>query len=265
MTDPAVLKSKVEYLGNEGVATWQGRVSNDTDGFKRYMREVVRARVADEESPFDAELRGLTTTDMETKFIESLLSSVPLPKSWEIGEALAECALRDDWSSFVCWPWNTVRDRRNPRASLPGADLVGFYEENNQVSLLVGEVKTSSDTNTPPRVVTGSGGMIWQLEQVCNRLDILRTILEWLRSRCNSQQYLYLYQKAVGRLVKSKGKDLLLVGVLMRDTNPDERDLKSGGARLGTRLMRPTRVELVAWYLPVRIANWSSLMNPVTS
>ena len=46
----------------------------------------------------------------------------------------------------VDWPWNTVRNRRTPRASLPGADLVGFYRENDTVLLLFGEVKTSSDT-----------------------------------------------------------------------------------------------------------------------
>ena len=265
MTDPAALNSSVEYSGNDGSARWEGRVVRDSDGFRRYMEEVVRARVADEESTFDTELLGLATTDLETKFIEGFLSSVSLPRNWEIGEALAECALRDDWRGYVYWPWNTVRDRRTPRASLPGADLIGFYSENDDVTLLVGEVKTSSDLNTPPGVMRGRDGMVWQLEQTISRLDILKTILEWLRSRCNSQQCIDLYQQAVARFVKSKGKEILLVGALMRDTEPDERDLKAGGTRLGTQVTNPSRVELVAWYLPVRIPEWASVVNQVPS
>ena len=49
--------------------------------------------VADEESGFAADLRGLATTDMATEQVERLLRAVPDPEDWEIGEALAECVL----------------------------------------------------------------------------------------------------------------------------------------------------------------------------
>ena len=73
---------------------------------------------------------------MATEFVERLLNSLPNTKDWEIGEALAECALQSDSEHDVSWPWNTVCDRRTPRASLPGADLVGFLREDEDVFLL---------------------------------------------------------------------------------------------------------------------------------
>lgn len=212
-------------------------------------------------SAFDADMRGLATTGMDTRFVERLLNAVPDPEGWEVGEALAECALRDDSGRCVVWPWNTIRDRRTPRASLPGADLVGFYREEEKVFLLIGEVKTSSEASAPPRVMSGGNGMAWQLQENATRLVIQRTLLQWLNARCESEPYRTLYEKAVNRYIGSKGKELLLVGVLLRDTQPNELDLKSRGSMLASHLHQPTRVELIAWYLPVSIATWPALLQ----
>ena len=261
MTNRVTLGSTVAYLGDASPVRWEGRVVEDTAKFTRYMREVVQPRIADQESNFDTELRSLATTGMATHFLENVLKAVPRPESWEVGEALAECALQDDSGRQVCWPWNMVRDRRTPRASLPGADLVGFYSENETVILLFGEVKTSSDTNTPPGVMSGGGGMIWQLEQSASRLDIQHALLTWLQSRCRAQPYRELYKKAVKRYLASEGKDLLLAGILIRDTKPSELDLKARGNALSIQLKDLTRVELIAWYLPIRIADWLLLLE----
>ena len=37
------------------------------------------------------------------------------------------------------FPWNSDRDKRTPKASLPGADLVGFIENGDEVVLVLGE------------------------------------------------------------------------------------------------------------------------------
>ena len=121
------LISSVEYSGTANPVRWEGRVVDDRERFGRYMYEVVRQRVTDEASSFDAELQGLATTGLETRFVEWLLRAISAPEGWEIGEAFAECVLRDYSDRQVHWPWNTVRDRRTPQASLPGAELVGFY------------------------------------------------------------------------------------------------------------------------------------------
>ena len=263
MTNGGHLSSSATYSASIGSVRWEGRVVTDTDRFKRYMREVVRARIKDDDSSFDTDIRGLQTTGMATDFVERLLCSVPEPEAWEVGEALAECALRDDWGRGVTWPWNTVRDRRTPRASLPGADLVGFCVERNSVVLLFGEVKTSSDVRNPPGVMNGGSGMAWQLEQSANRLDIQHALLRWLQARCQRSPYRELYQSAVKRFLSSEGKDVLLVGVLIRDTMPNEFDLKARGNALSAQFNDPTQIELLALYVPIQIPEWSRLLKEV--
>ena len=262
MTSVVALGSSVAYSGSANPVRWEGRDVGDRDGFERYMREVVRPRIADEATSFDAELQGLATTGMEISFVERLLRTVPDPKGWEVGEAFAECALRDDSGRQVHWPWNMVRDRRTPRASLPGADLVGFHCDGQDVFLLIGEVKTSSDAHTPPGVMNGGSGMAWQLEQIATRLEVQHVLLQWLFARCRSEsRHLELFQKAVKRYLESEGKALLLVGVLLRDTPPNERDLQGRGEELSHRVAEPTRIDLIAWYLPVPIPSWPALMQ----
>jgi hypothetical protein len=198
---------------------------------------------------------------MATEFLEKLLKAVPKPEGWEVGEALAECALQKDSGREVHWPWNTVRDRRTPRASLPGTDLVGFYRKGEEVLLLFGEVKTSSDGDTPPNVMYGGSGMNWQLEESAKRLDVQRSLLQWLHVRCLEEPYHDLYEKAVGRYLASEGKELLIVGVLIRDTPPNQADLQNRAKALAKTLVAPTRVDLIAWYLPIPIADWPALVQ----
>ena len=120
MTGTATLGSAIRYSGRANYASWEGRHVADVKQFKRFVREVVRPRVADIGSSFESDIRGLATTGMATEFVERLLRAVPEPEGWEVGEALAECALQQDSGREVHWPWNTVRDRRTPRASLTG-------------------------------------------------------------------------------------------------------------------------------------------------
>ena len=235
----------------------------DKGRFKSYMTSRVKARVEDDEAQdrFATELRGMAATGMATEYVERLLRSVPDEKSWAVGEALAECVLADDGTREICWPWNIVRDRRTPRASLPGADLVGFCKEDDSVLLLFGEVKTSSDANTPPNVMNGSGGMEWQLKDEATRLEVQLALLKWLHSRCESDKHLALYQAAVNRYVQSLGKEILLVGILLRDTEPNELDVTARAKALAQSLGSPTRIEVTAWYLPVPIKDWPALVH----
>lgn len=257
----ASIASTASYAGSRDGASWRGRRVDDHERFSRYLRDVVRPRVADSHSGFEPDLRGLATTGMATEFVERLLGSIPEPEDWEIGEALAECALEDDSGWEIYWPWNTVRDRRTPRASLPGTDLVGFWKQDQTALLVFGEVKTSSEAAFPPHVMYGGSGMTWQLEESARRLDIQRTLLQWLWARCSGTHFQTLYQQAVGRFLASEGKDLMIVGVLVRDTEPNEADLRSRGIALSRTLASPTRVELLAWYLPIPISEWPKLLR----
>jgi len=255
------LSSITCYSGSHGNVSWCGRYVDDAKRFAKYLQEVVRPRVSDSDLGFEADLRALATTGMATEFVERLLQAVPEFEGWEIGEALAECVLKTDSGLDIHWPWNTVRDRRSPRASLPGADLVGFCKHDDVVLLVFGEVKTSSDPNTPPNVMNGDSGMAWQIERCATLPDIQRTLLQWLYARCASEPFQTLYKQAISRFLASEGKELLIIGVLLRDTTPNENDLKSRGMWLSHRLLAPTRTELFAWYLPVPISDWSKLLH----
>jgi hypothetical protein len=255
------LASAIVYSGVHQGASWCGRAVNDREQFACFLREVVRPRIADADSGFETDLRSLATTDMATDQVERLLRAVPDPEGWEIGEALAECALLSDSGREFCWPWNTVRDRKTPRASLPGTDLVGFCRIDGSVWLAFGEVKTSSEAKAPPNVMYGGSGMAWQLEQTVKRPDIQRTLLQWLHTRCSSGPHRSLYEAAVRRFLDSGGKELVIVGVLVRDTSPNKADFEARGKALATKLPAPTRIELFAWYLPVPIIDWPALLR----
>lgn len=249
------------FSDSTGSTTWRGRHVTEKANFSGYLRHRVYPRLRDADGPETVEtaLQALATTGMASDHLAKLLRAVPEPHGWELGEALAECVLQDDFHGHVCWPWNTVRDRRTPRASLPGADLVGFLRESDAVFLLIGEVKTSSDRDVPPQVMYGGSGLVWQLRESASRLDVHYTLLAWLQHRCITPEHKDLFQRSVSRYLTSGGKELLLVGVLVRDTVPDEKDLQKSAKTLAQTIVSPTTTELVAWYLPEPISDWAAI------
>jgi hypothetical protein len=259
----ADLPATCEYQGAEGCATWEGYVVADEDAFRGYLGGAVANRLRDAEGgeTFEEELQGLATTEFATEFLEDFLRAVPEEKSWEVGEALAETVLEEDETREVVWPWNTARDRRTPQASLQGADLVGFCRDGHGVTLLFGEVKTSRDKRSPPEVMHGRSGMSWQLESNATRLDVQHALLRWLRFRCSTPALRELYREAVQRYLHSGGQEVLIVGVLLRDTRCTERDVESRARHLASRLAAPVRVEILAWYMPVPIDDWHSALG----
>jgi hypothetical protein len=141
------------------------------------------------------------------------------------------------------------------------ADLVGFKTAHGDVLFLFGEVKTSSDVNTPPGVMNGRHhGLAYQIETQTHPLSLEHsTLLRWLYDRCRDAANAALFRQAAARYFASSGRELLLTGVLMRDTQPDERDLSTKGQRLGQTVQVPTRVEFLALYAPKLIPDWPAL------
>ena len=259
----AALPAALAYSGDEGVAKWEGYVVSNEAAFRAFLTDPVASRARDTEfgESFDNELRGLATTGMGTRHLARFFASVRDDKGWEIGEAFAESVLAQDGNREVVWPWNHVRDRRTPGASLPGADLVGFCRDARRFALLFGEVKTSSDARVPPQVMYGRSGMTWQLETNATNLAVQHSLLRWLRARCRTRRLVAVYREAVGRYLNSSGRDLLLVGVLLRDTDSNEMDVESRARHLGRCLVSPMRVEIQAWYVPVSISELPAVLG----
>lgn len=262
----AALPAAIAYSGVEGTAIWEGYDVLNEVAFRAFLAGPVARRAKDDmaREPFENELRGLATTGMGTQYLERFLAAVPGEEGWEVGEAFAETVLAEDANRDIIWPWNERRDRRTPRASLPGADLVGFCRDAQGFALLFGEVKTSSDAQVPPQVMYGRSGMTWQLENNATNLGVQHSLLKWLRARCLTPDMVAVYREAVGRYLNSSGKDMLIVGVLLRDTGSDEKDIKSRAQYLARHLVSPTRVEISAWYLPVPIADWAAELGGAT-
>jgi len=255
-----LLISQQAFCDAHRTVRWEGRYVPDSEHFARYLHEVVRTRMQEDDESLDTAIRGLATTGMDPTFIEDFLGAVHTPKGWEIGEVLAECLLRNGKDGQAVWPWNTDSDRRTPRASLPGADLVGFLKTPDGVRLLIGEVKTSSERVSPPSVMLGKKGMPWQLEASAASLAIQRTLIKWLHVRCPSGEVRILYQEALKHYFSTRGRGIVLAGVLVRDTSPSEKDLAGRARALSSSLEPPMKAILTAWYLPTPIDEWPAVI-----
>jgi hypothetical protein len=236
---------------------WRGHRLTEQAEFDQFLQGPVKSRVSD--ADFDQELaddlQALASTQMASEALLKVLSASPAPLDWEIG--VAECLLAEEFN--ITWPWNENRDRKTPRASLPGADLVGLLEENANVTLLFGEVKTSSDQNQPPGVMAGRSGLAHQIDALANSLEIQASLLKWLYARCKDTRHWPQFEAACARYLQSGGKEVMLVGVLLRDTLPHEDDLRTRGQALAA-LPQPPRARLDAWYAPRPIADWVSIV-----
>ena len=145
----------VNYEDQAGQVTWRGVSMRDDAEFNRFMSNDVSSRLYDEEgyAEFEAHLRRLPRTGFGHGHLDAILNAkVPEERDWAVGEAIAEAYLSREYA--VIWPWNMARDKRNPNASLPGADLIGFTNVDGVEYLVLGEVKSSSENRYPPQVMS---------------------------------------------------------------------------------------------------------------
>ena len=254
--------SSLCYEGAQGQVNWRGLQPGDDDAFDAFLCSEVEARLHDREGAddFEVHLRGLANTGFKRDSLGAILAAeVPEERDWAIGEAMAEAHLQQ--AHDVVWPWNMERDKRTPKASLPGADLVGFQVEGDVVRLALGEVKTSSDKKTPPNVMSGRGGMKHQLDELAQNLTLIGQLLKWLQPRCRGTAHEPSFDSAVGLLLESGNRAVALFGVLIRDIQPDELDLSARAKTLAGSLQNPTRCQLIALYLPCTVADLPTRMS----
>lgn len=250
------------YSGTANHVSWDAyELGHDVVSYLK--QGVLKERVSDItlRDQIEADIRQASVGEVADEMVRELLASEPDPEPWQVGEAMAEVLL-GDWHDAV-WVWNQGRDRRTPRASLPGADLVGFLSTGGgEARFLFGEVKTSEDFSSPPNVLYGRHGMIHQLEHLAARRDLIWTLIMWLRARCTDGTALATYKSALAAHAKSGGKDLVLAGCLLRDTFPDEMDVKNRGKALAMKVPPTTSVHLRVWHLPDKLADWVSYLRP---
>jgi len=246
--------STTEYEGQKNQVSWHGINLSDNADFKKFVSEDVTSRLRDTEGREDCEshLRSLSLTGFGKENLEEVLQAeIEEDRDWAVGEAFAEAWLDREYN--ITWPWNMERDKRNPYGSLPGADLVGFHHVDDETRLLLGEVKTSTEEKYPPSVMKGRSGMIHQIDNLSTNLGLIATLVRWMWVRCKNTEYQESFDAAVIVYFESGNKAVSLFGVLVRDTNPNELDLKNRGRALGRNLIAPATCRLIAVYLPCTI------------
>ncbi|CAI8775841.1 hypothetical protein [Methylococcus capsulatus] len=243
------------YQATEGCVTWQGECAQDGPALGEFLQGPVAARLNDAEGgkALSEHLHGLSLTGMGQAALQEVLAAeVPEMRDWAAGEALAEAMLETHHD--VVLPWNTERDKRNPFASLPGADIVGFQREGGSHRLALGEVKCSSEAKSPPQVMSGRSGMPHQLDTLATNLGTICQLLKWLLPRVKNTAHELAFNAACTRYFNSGLRDLALFGILVRDQTAQESDLQARGRQLAGSLQAPTRCRLIALYLPWPIA-----------
>jgi len=246
-----------EYNDPDPCVSWYGVKFSACDELDTFFSGSVKSRLDDNEGTDDFKncLHGLELTGMGQTCLEEILTaSVQEARNWAIGEAFAETWLME--CHKVIFPWNMGRDERTPFASLPGADLVGFIKDKDEFRLVLGEVKTSAEKQSPPQVMSGRNGMEYQLDNLTDNMSIISQLLRWLYHKTRNE-YKQVYESSCKNYFNYNCKDIVLFGILIRDTSPNESDLSSCGKKLRLKLSSPTQCHLIALYLPWEIEQLS--------
>ncbi len=249
-----------EYNGSHSCVSWQGLSLGNDNNFNVFIQKEVARRLNDipGRDEFRSHLRGLALTDMGIESLEVVLNAeIPEERSWAVGEALAEALLI--YSHKMVFPWNMERDKRNAKASLPGADIIGFLPLDSGFRLALGEVKTSSEEKYPPQVMSGrSGHLGHQIDNLAQNMGTIYQLFKWLHPRCKGTEHQDAFDQSISLYLNSSNKAASLFGVLIRDTAPNELDLRGRGNALASKVFHPTSCELIAVYLPYKIADLPS-------
>ncbi len=205
---------------------------------------------------------ALPTTGFDESVLVDILSldkTIDQHDSFRVGEAFTEHVLEENYK--VRFHYNELRDARNPLGNKTGADLLGFIDINSETIFVFGEVKTSSDPNSPPQVLYGETGMINQLEELATdnlkRGALVRYIATKVVLLPEAHPFRLDFKVSLKNYVVAKTKKIKLFGVLVRDTTPNELDLKARYKAILSEIEKETSLKLLALYMPFKQDKWN--------
>lgn len=234
----------------------KGEVKDNLLDREEWQESLDRLKALRDETGFSASDELLADIqELENKEVEL--------QQFRVGEAYAEIILEQE---FTCrFHWNENRDTRNPKGNKTGADLVGFIEVDDQVLFLFGEVKTSSETaNRPPQVMTSADGIESQLRDLYNDRSKRLILISYLKNKMRHYPEGHPFRsdfESSERAYYSGGCDYQLIGVLVRDVDPEERDVSVSYERLRNQVLEPKGIKLLATYLPIQKEDWLNVIN----
>lgn len=156
------------------------------------------------------------------------IANLTLPEEhyeeWRVGEALSQVLLEENYRCIV--PFSKESNTTNHKTSNTGIDLLGLaLGEDDSVLLLFAEVKTSSENRNPPQIVHGSSGCLTdQLKDIIKNKQKRMEHMRYLAKEFGSDhENIAQFVDAMNNYLDRGHYDLY--GVVIRDTEPNERDL----------------------------------------
>ena len=224
----------------------------DADELAAALDGPVAAIIRDDSGVDEVEdlLLGVGATEFDPEAVKAVFCADHEPEDWRVGEALAEAFLAEHRGCM--FPWPVSRDEKDPNASMPGTDLVGFREtgeESRPTRFAFGEVKTSEQQEYPPSLMYGRHGLKSQLEDLRDREPVRQALVIYLAHRAVGRDWGGDYRAAFGRYIQDAA-DVAVFGLMIRDVEPNERDLQARARNLANGLPDAMVVELYAFYLP---------------
>ncbi|MFM2481975.1 hypothetical protein [Celerinatantimonas sp. YJH-8] len=210
------------------------------------VKTILRDTTGQEE--LQGLLAGLITTDFEHAELAQVLAEDYEFEDWLVGEAIAEAFVSERGGCE--YPWPTSRDLKNSNASPAGCDLTGLQRVNDQelpYRFSFGEVKTSYSQSSPPSVMTSLGNQLFGLRDD-KRVKI--DLVKYLGRHAIGKPWQCKFQSAAKRYFQSSGTDIAVYGVLIRDTTPQETDLRGKASALANNCPVATNIELHAIHIP---------------
>lgn len=196
----------------------------------------------------DSLLGSLADTNFASGELKRILTSDHEPENWRVGEAMAEAYLTVHRDCH--FPWPNGRDQKKESSSLPGTDLVGFQQAGVQDDRFAfGEVKTSDHDQYPPSVMYGRHGLKQQLEDLRDYEKVRDSLVKYLGHRAAGSPWERQYKTATSRYLRNSS-DVSLFGLLIRDVEPHEDDLRARVKNIATDCPSDMIIELIAIYLP---------------
>lgn len=240
------------YRADDGHITCSAYAANEPDVCEQWFKGDVASRVYDKPliEEFEDDMAALTADGFDISVLKSIQETPHSAVSFgDIGESVADLFLMERHKAHL--PSNRRRDLRTPKASLQGADIAGYEEQDDgSYCFLFGEVKASGELKFPPSVMTHKDtGMVAQLSRIQTKTEHQRTLIYYLKSRAKDPVFSKIYKSALASLTAGKYK---LVGVLVRDTTPNQSDVTLPMAKLRVQIAsaQPCHVYVLHTCLP---------------
>jgi hypothetical protein len=246
------IKQYDETVYNIYVSGFSAEEADCRQYFKnRVLTKMAAADGAEQLREYLAELK---TTGFEADKLLAQIETAPQPKDWEVGETLAEAILEDEHEAM--FPWETGWDKRASRASLPGADIVGFQNK-AAPRFIFGQVKSSSEKRVPPQIVNyGVDCLKNQMHSLRHRKNERQQLIQWLLPRVKGTDWESVFNEALNRYANN---EYFLTGILLsgnRDIDPND---LCGICQDIQHTADDGEIVLLGYYIPIDKSEWVAL------